>query len=101
VNQATHPFEQLTVAAFRGRLDRGFRGGLGDILGDAGDPLRRDDPRDGKRRAPTGVERRKQHEAADLQDQTHREHARDAETRRQPAAAEIGKNSGRLVEQEQ
>ena len=41
------------------------------------------------------------HQAGDLQHQARREHARDAEARRQPAAAEIGEDAGRLVQQEQ
>ena len=41
------------------------------------------------------------HEPGDLQDQAGHQHARDAEARRQPAAAEIGEDAGRLVQQEQ
>ena len=38
------PAEQLTGAACRRRLDRGLRGRLGQVLGDAGDALRGHDP---------------------------------------------------------
>ena len=40
-------------------------------------------------------------EAGDLQRLADRQHARDAEARGQPAAAEIGDDAGELVEQEQ
>ena len=41
------------------------------------------------------------HEAGDLQRLPDGQHARDAEARRQPAAAQVGDDAGELVEQEQ
>ena len=95
------PAEQLAGATFRRRLDRGFRGRLGDIFRHARDPLRGDDPRDRKGCAPGGIERREEQQAGDLQGQAGHQHARDAEARGEPAAAEIGEDAGGLVEQKQ
>ena len=95
------PFEELARAAFGRSLDGRFRGRLGDVLGDAGYALRPHNPCDRERGTPMRIERREQHEARDLQRDARHEHARDAEPRREPAAAEIGENAGRLVEQEQ
>ena len=64
-------------------------------------PCAVDDPGDREGRAPRRIERRQHQQADDLQRQPDRQHARDAEARRQPAAAEIGEDPGRLVEQEQ
>ena len=52
-------------------------------------------------RAPAGIERGQQHEADDLQRETGHQHARNAEARGEPAAAEIGEDAGRFIEQEE
>ena len=100
VNQATHR-NSCPLPSARRRLDRGFRRRLGQVLGDAGDALRDDHPGDRRGRAPAGIERRQHQQAGDLQHLADRQHARNAEARREPAAAEVGDDAGELVEQEQ
>ena len=48
-----------------------------------------------------GFKRRQHAQPGDLQHQAGRQHARNAEARRQPAAADIGEDARRLVQQEQ
>ena len=95
------PAEQLAAAFGEVALIADFEAVLVTILGDAGDALRDHHPGDGSRCAPAGIERRQHQQAGDLQDLARREHARNAEARRKPAAAEIGGDAGRFVKQEQ
>ena len=96
-----NPFEQLAGTAVGGRLDRGFGRGLGEVLRHPGNALRCHHPGDGQRAAPGWIERGEQQEAQDLQAQPGHQHARNAEARRQPAAAEIGEDAGELIQYEQ
>jgi hypothetical protein len=68
---------------------------------DPGDALCHHHPGRRGRRGPAGVEQGEHDQAHDLQGLADRQHTRDAEARGQPAAAEIGGDTGGLVEQEQ
>ena len=95
------PAEQLPSALLRRRLDRGFRGGLGQVLGDTGDALRGHHPGDRAVAPQAGSSADSISRPPICSASPMREHARNAEARRQPAAAEIGEDARRLVEQEQ
>jgi hypothetical protein len=96
-----HPFEELPRPFGCRRLDRRLRGGLGEILGEAGDALGGNDPGDGRGGGPGRIQRRQHDEAGDPKGLAHRQHAGNAEARRQPAAGEIGHDARELIEQEQ
>jgi hypothetical protein len=100
VKKATH-LKRVPLASARGQLDGRLAGRLGQVLGDAAEPLRQHHPGDRHRRPQSGETAESSRKPSDLRGQAHGQHALDAVARGQPAADQVGHHARRLIEQEE
>jgi hypothetical protein len=100
--QDRHPLEQRALGPLGDdQLDRRLGAHLGEVLGNAGEPLHRRRIGHGPEQGPGGIEQAEQCQGQDLQAEPGIERGVEAEPGGDPAAPEVGHHAHQLVEDEQ